>query len=883
MGIKGLLGGLTKRYSLINRPLNQSHDSRTCDNLYFDMSNFFLDAIAFSQKSDSEDLTDDIKRNILYEIDSIVHIVQPKKTLFLSFEGPAPFAKQWRKRQRFYQRKTDPFGYTFQYQDLGTQVIEILQPLVEAKIKSDPIWNRIEKVYFAGSFVPGEAENKIFSYIRKMREDSEPGSYDPNQTHWICTNDNDLIVMSLMSHEPYITILSKTVRDSTFDCPSNCVHIPCHAISRNSFKTIDISLLRDYLFVEFRNDERILDDIAFLCLTLGSDYIPDIKELEKIKFEDIIEQYTILFNENKFIIENNQIIWENLITFLENCMKLNNPQYLEHSKKNYAERFQDQTIKEQETKKLCRQVIESFVWTFQLYKTTSVPSWSWIYGNCFIPPLEFIIEEMRNYHPSFPLEGESESSKIPTNHLEVNWITLKPVDKLFPPNLLEIRSHSDLIKKWSIPVEEVVKDQKSGLFILPIPNLDELRAELQTNVIPFIPPEYNNLTELKKVIEIKSKTELDLLMDDPKPFTSQNLSTLRPPGVPSFLSGPFEGATYGGFRFSNGEIHVPHVSSHVDINGYVTIWPYSQTYRAFGKGAPKDFAGITKKYNIVLDNVRVPSIKLIPIEPLTFQEYKEFSFSYPITLCSFYQPQNPPQNMILKCRFPTILTTLQGLNERWLTLGEIATQCGVPANTLKKNILLNKISSKKDCGMQFYTDKLKHIVPFYVKTNGSNSIKLSEECIPYIMKYIEIVGKEHLTEKPNDEIYNKLGEFLTTTRSELPFYSTDSSTSFTVTTVSLIEEEINNMTPIADETQMKVIELQRCPPTNKFTLGQTVVVVDDRSPAPIGSTGVIVNLDNKSQEAWVVMHDFDNGITFGQTLHSYRGLIINYYSLRVVA
>ena len=879
MGINGLLNDLEQRYPLIKRILSEFCDSRTCHHLYFDMSSIFLDAIAFSEQSDSYKLTDDMKNNIFYEINSIVHLVQPKKSIFFSFEGPAPFAKLWQKRQRFYQRMNDPFQYSFNIQDLGSAVENALLKSIEEKTGTDPVWKRIDKIYFAGPQVPGEAETKIFSYIRKKREDDGKPSYDPNDTHWICTNDSDLIVMSLMCHEPNITLLFKTYKDIPNDYPQNCVHLPCHAISRNSFKAIDISLLRDYLFIEIKkDDERILDDIAFLCLTLGFDYIPQIQELNTIKFENIINLYKTLFKENQFIIDNNKIIWENLIIFLENRI----PSDSELFTPSYLERFKNPTGMEQETKKLCRQAIEAFEWTFQLYKTASPPSWSWIYGSYFIPPLKSIIEEMKTYHPSFPTEGPS---KNPTNLLEVDWISLKPVDQLLPPNLLEIREKSKIIEQWNKPNDEVIFDKETNLYAIPSPNLDLLRAELRSEVIPNIYPEDKFLIENKKVIEIKSNEEIDIIIHNPKPFTSQNFATARTGNTPSFLSGPFERAKYKDFIFSGkGTIEISSLPKQdIPKNSYVAIWPYSQVYKVncTYKSNTNIINEFRTKYKIFLEDIKIEFADLTPVNPLSIQGYRTYSIVYPITLCTPCT-FSPPKDKVLKCKFLTKLTTLNNIHEEWLPLTQISKEVNVPIETLKTNILF-KSYSNWDYGMQFYTKNLEHFIPFYVKISVHDSINLFKGCIEYIKEYIEIVGEEHLTdEKLSDETYNAIAKFLTKTRSELPFYCSEQSKSYIADTISSIENEIKNMTPITDEKDMKTINLKESPPTINFDLGQTVIVVDDRSVAPVESTGVIVALDKGNHEAWVVMHGFDDGIKFGKTLNSYRGLILNYCSLRVI-
>ena len=68
-------------------------------------------------------------------------------------------------------------------------------------------------------------------------------------------------------------------------------------------------------------------------------------------------------------------------------------------------------------------------------------------------------------------------------------------------------------------------------------------------------------------------------------------------------------------------------------------------------------------------------------------------------------------------------------------------------------------------------------------------------------------------------------------------------------------------------------------PPRDFRLGQTVAIIDDRCAAPKGSTGVIIALDFHNNEAWLIMHEFNEGMLFGNTLTTYRGIIVGFRHL----
>ncbi len=107
--------------------------------------------------------------------------------------------------------------------------------------------------------VPGEGEHKIADFIRQSKTQSD---YDPTTSHCLYGLDADLIMLSLATHEPYFTLLRekvvfKTKRERDFEM-SKKAEISIQ--KTESYQFFSISLLREYLEVEFRNNRPVFEN-----------------------------------------------------------------------------------------------------------------------------------------------------------------------------------------------------------------------------------------------------------------------------------------------------------------------------------------------------------------------------------------------------------------------------------------------------------------------------------------------------------------------------------------------------------------------------------------------------------------------------------------------
>lgn len=237
----------------------------------------------------------------------MIKIIKPKKYIFISFDGAYPQAKTYNRIERHITADV-----TYTDHDIGRLFGKALRDFVSKKIQSgDKDWTTPE-VMFAPQEVAGEADIKIFDFIRKQQQQDNSFS---ELSHCIYTIDVDLILLSLRSHIKTIDVIY-SLRENDKLKPDD--------INKEQLEVYEISKLREKIAENIKStDERIYDDIvSLISIILGSDYCRTFYESQFIKLNDIIEHYTDFIVDRKlFIIENDRINFRNLETFMEKLIE----------------------------------------------------------------------------------------------------------------------------------------------------------------------------------------------------------------------------------------------------------------------------------------------------------------------------------------------------------------------------------------------------------------------------------------------------------------------------------------------------------------------------------------------------------------------------------
>jgi 5'-3' exoribonuclease 1 len=178
-------------------------------------------------------------------------------------------------------------------------------------------------VVLSDSSVPGEGEHKMMDYIRQAKTQE---TYDPNTRHCFYGADADLIMLSLLTHEPnFMIIREEHVVKKVKQGGVNRLDIT----KTFNFQLIFISLLREYFELEYRvlasqmkmrlDIERIIDDFVFFCFFIGNDFLPSLSALDIAEgsLDSLIDLYKRhLPQMTDYITEAGTIYWDRAEPFI---------------------------------------------------------------------------------------------------------------------------------------------------------------------------------------------------------------------------------------------------------------------------------------------------------------------------------------------------------------------------------------------------------------------------------------------------------------------------------------------------------------------------------------------------------------------------------------
>ncbi|KAK9843112.1 hypothetical protein WJX74_007152 [Apatococcus lobatus] len=301
MGIPKFYRWLSERYPLLNQFIG-SDAVPEIDNLYLDMNGIFHNCTHGNDPG--RKLTEEeMVLRIFNYLEKLFELVKPKKLMFMAIDGVAPRAKMNQQRSRRFraakeaaeaklakERKGEPVDPATAFDSNcitpGTPFMARLQAhlsfFIRKKILEDPAWQK-PQVILSGHNIPGEGEHKIMEHIRISK--NEPG-YEPNQRHCLYGLDADLIMLSLVTHEPCFCLLREVVSYSGGG-RGQPIREALENPGKEHFILFHIGLMRDYLQLELQaaglhhfNVERVIDDLVLFCMLVGNDFLPSLPTLD---------------------------------------------------------------------------------------------------------------------------------------------------------------------------------------------------------------------------------------------------------------------------------------------------------------------------------------------------------------------------------------------------------------------------------------------------------------------------------------------------------------------------------------------------------------------------------------------------------------------------
>ena len=427
--------------------------------------------------------------DVCKNIDILLKTVNPKKTLILCVDGPAPYAKIIQQKRRRFKSAVDreENDKTFDSNQItpGTKFMDHLSKYIDwyirKKISEDLAYQNID-IIFSNEKTAGEGEAKCFSYIRKHGNKEE--------SYCIYGSDADLIMLSLGTHYPKFYIL----RDDTFD-------------RSNKYFIINISNVALHLgeIMRWKSDkfeycvENAIDDFIFVCFMVGNDFLPHIPSLEIIEsgIDIILSVYrdtgTIHGHITKtqkdsicFIKEPLKAFFENISAYekpiLENKLKnrrlyfkdeiLENCAIIEKDSVNldiekYRKEYFEKYFKDKDMKEICNFYLSGLDWIIKYYKN-GVPDWKWYYPYDYAPPANILMRYIDDF--KYPVYKKS----TPLLPLQQLLAVLPPKSsELLPYPINELLTSNDPIIKKFYPEDFEIdlagkKNDWQGIVIIPI-------------------------------------------------------------------------------------------------------------------------------------------------------------------------------------------------------------------------------------------------------------------------------------------------------------------------------------------------------------------------------------------------------------------------------
>jgi 5'-3' exonuclease len=506
MGIPSYFSYIIKNYPNIIRNLrffsqsnepktlqtNSNDDSIQIDNLFMDCNSIIYDNVHALEKNEEKysaiEFESILIKRVIEKIEEYIQIIRPTHTLYIAFDGVAPFAKMQQQRTRRYKSQfmssihTKPTKWNTSAITPGTKFMEKLSRHVVHAFKHAETKYNIKNIVVSASNEIGEGEHKLMKYIRDNNLQKE--------TIALYGLDADLIMLSIF-HLKYCE--NVYVFREAPEFIKNSIPVAVQG-SLNDLYFLDIFNLSNSIVIEMDckyQDTHRINDYVFICFLLGNDFLPHFPamNIRTHGIQALMDIYRLYIGNvpDRFFISktNNKIQWKNVGIFINEIAKreheflvneyfvrdkfdkyhwvettdeekenvlLNTPviyradekyicpdeygwenryysRLFHHSKSITTENQENQTV--DFTKSIAMNYLEGLEWVYKYY-TEDCPSWKWKY-NYHYPPL---FKDLYKYIPHFEMDFIQQTKHTAySEELQLSYVLPSEKLDLLPPNI----------------------------------------------------------------------------------------------------------------------------------------------------------------------------------------------------------------------------------------------------------------------------------------------------------------------------------------------------------------------------------------------------------------------------------------------------------------
>ena len=465
MGIPSYFSYIIKNHSNIIRNLDyhQNIKKTKFNHLYIDANSIIYDAY---HKLEKERTIDKLNKDeietliidaVIFNIQKYILYTKPTDTIFIGFDGVAPFAKMEQQRTRRYKSEfLSKLSFKNGSQEApksmwnttsitpGTNFMNLLSKRIIYEFSLHESKYAVKKIIVTPSVDPGEGEHKIYDHIRNHISNQDIVA--------IYGLDADLIMLSIFQ-----LIYCKNIYVFR-EAPEfgNSVKVNEVSIKLPLFLNIDllVSSILTEMDCKYSTYDRV-NDYVFLCFFLGNDFLPHFPALNIRTYgiQILVDTYRKCIGntmDRYLISKERKIQWKNVRILLEEIAKhekeyimneyalrdkmehrkyeqttekekeslLNNTpiifraeeKYISPNDLNWEDRYYKTLLHEpretQNLKNICNNYLEGLEWVYKYY-THGCPHWKWKYNYHYPPLLVDLIHYIPHYETEFILENNS--------------------------------------------------------------------------------------------------------------------------------------------------------------------------------------------------------------------------------------------------------------------------------------------------------------------------------------------------------------------------------------------------------------------------------------------------------------------------------------------